>query len=121
MCRTSEAGGRGRHDDEANDHSFEFDSARNYGELLTLATPLSRMCDRETGSFASPLCSGFAVFVATIGTRSFDIGKMLPSADVCTLRQRERCHSRVIVMSLNLICAEAQRAPRSAPRERADQ
>jgi hypothetical protein len=102
------------HDEPAKDHSFELDSARNHGELLTLATPLSRMCDRETGSFASPLCSGFAAFVATIGSRCFDIGKMLPSADVCTRRQRERCHSRVIVMSLNLSCAEA-------PRERADQ
>jgi hypothetical protein len=92
MLRTSEAEGRDRHDDAANDHSFEFDSVRNCVQFLALATPLSRMCDRETGSFASPPCSGFAVFVATIGTCCFDIGKMLPSADVCTQRQRERRH-----------------------------
>jgi hypothetical protein len=102
MVRTSEAEGRDRHDDEANDLGFEFDSARNPVQFLTLATPLSRMCDRETGSFASPPCSGFAVFVATIGTRCFDISNVLPSADVCTQRQRERRHWCVMKVLLNL-------------------
>jgi hypothetical protein len=69
------------------------------------------MCDRETGSFASPPCSGFAVFVAIIGTYCFHIGKMLPSADVCTQRQRERRHWCVMKLLLNL-CHAARSARR---------